>query len=306
MKTILIILFVLFACISCTTNNKGNQPLSDSQKEKVKSEVELIVDTIFKGCEEANLKKAIGTWLDSPDFIAIVNSNMWDYKGVKNVLDTIFQKLRSQQISRLDEKYSFINDSTVIYSAKLKTIENYKDGRVVQLFPDAIQFTFMKTKGYWKVINAIESSLGEILIKDEASKKLNQVALMKQFAGSWKGNFGKDTLALCDIKTYDAGLEGYYKIESKGKILKEAKQIYIYDKKYAVYLITEIFKDQDIKQWGIRFTAKNKYILIPEKDIENPAKASFKEEGEFKTPNLLVVRDFVNNNVTTFNFTKVK
>ena len=70
MKTKIIFLAMLFACFSCGTNNK---PASDAQKEKIKGEVNEVVNTIFKGAEEANFEMATEPWLDSPDFVLINN-----------------------------------------------------------------------------------------------------------------------------------------------------------------------------------------------------------------------------------------
>ena len=66
MKTRLIFLVLLIVCFSCGTNNK---PVSDAQKEKIKGEVKEVVNTIFKGCEEANFDMATEPCLDSPDFV---------------------------------------------------------------------------------------------------------------------------------------------------------------------------------------------------------------------------------------------
>jgi hypothetical protein len=40
--------------------------------------------------------------------------------------------------------------------------------------------------------------------------KLNQVELLKQFIGSWKFDWGKDTTGLFEIKPFGTGLECYY------------------------------------------------------------------------------------------------
>jgi hypothetical protein len=55
MKTRLVFLAMLIFCFSCGTNNK---PLSDAQKEKIKGEVKVEVNTFFKGCEEVNFDMA--------------------------------------------------------------------------------------------------------------------------------------------------------------------------------------------------------------------------------------------------------
>ena len=58
MKTRLIFLVLLIVCFSCGTNNK---PVSDAQKEKIKGEVKEVVNTIFKGAEEANSDMVLET-----------------------------------------------------------------------------------------------------------------------------------------------------------------------------------------------------------------------------------------------------
>ena len=70
MKTRLILLVLLIVSFSCGTNNK---PVSDAQKEKIKGDVKEVVNTIFKGAEEANFEMATEPWLDSPDFVLINN-----------------------------------------------------------------------------------------------------------------------------------------------------------------------------------------------------------------------------------------
>ena len=88
MKTRLIFLVLLIACISCGTNNK---PVSDAQKEKIKGEVKEVVNTFIKGCEEVNSDMAIKPFLDSPDFVYIANGKTYSYKEF-NVMKPVFIK----------------------------------------------------------------------------------------------------------------------------------------------------------------------------------------------------------------------
>ena len=69
MKTRLIFLFLLIVNFSCETNKS----VSDVEKDKIKGEVKEVVNTIFKGCEEANFDMAMESWLDSPDLVFIFN-----------------------------------------------------------------------------------------------------------------------------------------------------------------------------------------------------------------------------------------
>ena len=58
MKQRLIILIMLIVCISCNT---ANNPVTNAEKEKIKEEVKQVVNTMFKGCEEANLEMTFST-----------------------------------------------------------------------------------------------------------------------------------------------------------------------------------------------------------------------------------------------------
>jgi hypothetical protein len=115
---------------------------------------------------------------------------------------------------------------------------------------------------------------------------LNQTELIKQFIGSWKFDLGKDTTGLLEIKPFGTGLESNYNTLTKGKILEEMKQLYGYDKKIDKYVIAELLKGNDIEIFALWFISTTKYIVTYYSDIANPEKASFKIEGEFKSPNV--------------------
>ena len=94
MKTKLIFLVLLIVCFSCGTNNK---PVSDAQKEKIKGEVKEVVNTIIKGCEEANFDMALEPFLDSPDFVYIVNGKTFSYKELMD-MKPFFNALLNQKV----------------------------------------------------------------------------------------------------------------------------------------------------------------------------------------------------------------
>ena len=114
---------------------------------------------------------------------------------------------------------------------------------------------------------------------------LNQTELIKQFIGSWKFDSGKDTTVFSEFKPFGTGLESYWKIVTKGKIVTEGKQLGGYDKKTDKFVYVNLEKGKDIEILALWFISNNKYISIPYSDIANIEKASFKVEGEFKSPN---------------------
>lgn len=304
MKARLIFLVLLILCSLCGTDNK---PVSDDQKEKIKGEIKEVVNTMFKGCEEANFEKAIESFLDSPDFVYIFNGVSMNYKGVVDGIKPLFSSLINQKVTITDEKYNFLNSSTVIYTTNCKFLENYKDGHAILSDPMVIQVTLRNINGTWKTINGVESSVRQHAKNTETSKELNQVELMKQMVGYWKLEMAKDTSVFFDIKNYGTGLEGYVKFVTKGKTYSEAKQLWGYDKKIDKYTVSFLIKGMDMENLAFWFISKNKFEVMPLSDITNPEMASWKYEGELKSPDMYIETLIVNNkSVKTETYTRVK
>jgi hypothetical protein len=303
MKTRLIFLVLLIVSFSCGTNNK---PVSDAQKEKIKGEVKEVVNTFFKGGEEVNFDMAIEPFLDSPDFVYIYNGSTLSYKDCVDAFKPLFSTQINQKFTIVDEKYAFLDNSTVLYSTNFKGISNFKDGHSSLADPVAMLLILKKIDNKWKIIYGVESSV-EKNVPSETSKGLNQVELMKQMIGSWKGDVAKDTTLFWDVKSYGTGLECYYKYVNRGKIVSEGKQLWGYDKRVDKNIGTQMTKGEDIVLWAVWFISKNKYEMLSYSDISNPEKASWKMEGEFKSPDMFVETYIVNNKpVKTDTWTQVK
>ena len=136
---------------------------------------------------------------------------------------------------------------------------------------------------------------------------LNQTELTKQFMGSWKCDFGNDTTFFMEGKLYGTGSEYNYNYAAKGKLFMEGKQLAGYDKKIDKIVYVNLEKGKDIEMLALWFTSTNKYIITSYRDIANPEKASFKFEGEFKSPNLFIEKLIINGNLLkTYTMTRVK
>ena len=304
MKTKLIFLVMLIACISCGTNNK---PVSDVQKEKIQGEVKEVVNTFIKGCEENSFDMAIEPFLDSPDFVDLTNGRTFSYKELLATKPN-FNSLLNQKCTIVDEKYTFLDKSTVLYTANSKWLLNYKDGHSSISDPEAFILMFKKIDKRWRVIYFVDSFVEKIVKYKEPSKELNQVELMKQMIGSWQGDIGKDTTFFAECKSYGTtGLEWSYKNVTKGKIVMEGKQFWGYDRKVEKLIFSSMDKGGDIGMYASWFLSKNKYLYLPYSDISNPEAASFKIEGEIKSPDIVVETTVVNNKpVITYTYTRVK
>ncbi len=123
---------------------------------------------------------------------------------------------------------------------------------------------------------------------------LNQAELLRQFKGTWTCEIGKDTTAVWEMIQYGSGFDARLKYVTNGKIVKEGKGLYGYDKNLDKIVEAGITKGKDIGVYVLWFITENKWILIPYNDLNAPEKASFKMEGEFRSADNLVETNFEN------------
>jgi hypothetical protein len=134
---------------------------------------------------------------------------------------------------------------------------------------------------------------------------LNQERLMKQLEGNWHCEIGIDTAAYWDMEPYGTGFVAGLKYITKGNIVKEGKGLYGYDKKIDKIVEAGITRGKDIAVYVMWFISDSNFVLIPFSDLANPEKASFKMEGEFKFPDILVETTIIENKtVKTKTWTK--
>ena len=125
--------------------------------------------------------------------------------------------------------------------------------------------------------------------------RLNQVELIKQMAGSWERNITKDTTVLWDARSYGIGLECNYKSMTKGEIVTEGKELYGYNKSIDKFINAVLIKGKDIAIYAFEFTSKNTYVMVPYSNISGSERATFKVEGEFKSPDTIAETITLNN-----------
>jgi hypothetical protein len=292
MKTQIIILVLLFASLTFCTN--PSRPLSDNEKDKIKAEVKEVVNTMLNAAQEGNIQKAMECWLESPDFTINMNGNSMSHHEFMEAMKPLLNSLVSQKGTFVNEKYSVLDNSTVIYSSNSKWVVNLKDGSSILQEPWAMLYTFKKIDGKWKLAACAEAGV-EKNIPGSSPKELNQAELHKQFSGSWKCESTKDTIGYWDLKPFGTGVDCYFKYVTKGNTVFEARQLWGYDKDLDKCIIAELIKGMDLMIYASWFTSKNKGLVVPKSDINNPDNASIKWEFEFKSNDSYGLANFVNN-----------
>ena len=112
--------------------------------------------------------------------------------------------------------------------------------------------------------------------------KLNQVELMKQCLGIWKGELAKDTIMIMNWTSYGKASEDDYKVVTKDKILYSRKAIYGYDQKYDKIVVAAITDNSpNIDLMAIWFSSKDTANLVGYQYLSNPEKSNFKMQWIF-------------------------
>ena len=171
MKTKLSLFLLPLAIMSC--GPKSASLVSEKDQEVIKVEIKEVVNIIIKGCKEANFDMAMGPWLNSPDFVYIMNGSILSYQDVVNGMKPMFDALSNQKFTMVSEKFSFIDKSTVLYTTNCKFLMNYKDGHSVLADPTAWFMLFRKIDNEWKAIYGVESYIEKTIADSTAKGGLN-------------------------------------------------------------------------------------------------------------------------------------
>lgn len=127
------------------------------------------------------------------------------------------------------------------------------------------------------------SNINKILAQSQNSK-LDQIELIKQFSGTWKGEFGNNTIFICENKQFGNGILSKSEITTDGRIADSVVQVYGYDSKTDKFIIAELkVSSPEIELCSIWFSSENAGQIV----ITNPENAPLKFEFEFKSPDLI-------------------
>lgn len=305
MKTKLFLLLLPFAIMAC--GPKTANTVSEKDKEIIKGEIKEVVNIIIKGCEEANFDMAMGPWLNSPDFIYIVNGSILSYQDVVNGMGPMFDLLSSQKVTIVSEKYSFLDKSTVLYTTNCKFLENFKDGHSDLNDPTAWFILFRKIDNRWKAIYGVESFIEQPFINTKSTSDLNQTELLNKFVGYWEIPTGKDTSELVTIKSLQGGkvLDVYAKWVTKGKMLFEGMGFWAYDASLNKIDISIVLSTGELVHDQGLFTSLNTMEFV---NVNNSAlyKPGSKIKLEFISPDEIKGTTTANNKETTDTWKRIK
>ena len=306
MKTKLVFFLLLLPLFACTTQTTPS--LTKAEKDKIQGEVKAVADEIRKACNEVNADALIGSIQESPDFLYMVNGGSVDYKGFVEIVKPMFAEMTSQKITLLDEKFTFPDNSSVLYAANYSDTVYYKDGRVTLDESGIWTMLFKNTDKGWKMVFGSETFVTRP-VSDKGTGGLNQLELIRQFSGTWKGDMGADTSFVWSTNGIykDNALLFDLKMIVKGKPVAEGKSTVVFDKRSGKFIETEQIKGADPVIYAWWFTSENTVNTVMINDIGNPGKAAAKSIIEFGKDDTAKQTWYKNNKeVWTVNFTRQK
>ena len=134
------------------------------------------------------------------------------------------------------------------------------------------------------IIGFILINISELFTQTEGVK-LNQVELMKQFIGTWKGEFGEGIQIISKNKEFSNGLICTSDIVKDGKTIESVVQLFGYDEKVDKFIIAELKESKSVIEiCSAWFTTPTKGEII----ITNPENAPFRFAFEFKTSDTIL------------------
>ena len=148
-------LFILAVVLSCSCTNEG-RPITESDKDRVISEVKVLINTIIQTCENPDPEKLKSTYLDSPDFVSLVGGVYADYdQSIKN-MNGFLSNVTSQKSIIKSEKYVVLDATTVLYTANSRWETKMKNDSTIVMDPLGMQFLLKKIDNQWRVLSWTE------------------------------------------------------------------------------------------------------------------------------------------------------
>jgi hypothetical protein len=126
--------------------------------------------------------------------------------------------------------------------------------------------------------------------------KLNQVELMKQFIGTWKGEIGADTFLVSENNPFGTGIISNAWIITENICLDSIVQLFGYDNNADKFILAELIKSSPIIEvCNTWFTSNSTGETI----IVNPENSNLRFRFEFKNPDEIVQTALLNEKIVS-------
>jgi len=144
------LLFLAIPLILFSCGSPSDKSLTVEQKNKIIEEIKPVINQLFEITYQVNLDKYLEL-VDSSSLVNIMNGQILDYKTFKEGNKQLWSGLEYQKINILTEKFTIINQESVIYTLQGNDEAKFKNGDVLKVDPYAASLLFKKINGLWKI-----------------------------------------------------------------------------------------------------------------------------------------------------------
>jgi hypothetical protein len=157
MKTFSICFFAILL-IGCASQEP--KPLTDSEKELIKNEVNKEFTAMVDACTKLDIQTALKYYWDSPDFMGFgVDGAIIDYALFKQTNEDFFGAAQSIQFPSLKEVIKVLSNDQVVFIWQYKADIVLKTGERMKFDKVGVTFLYQKIDGAWKIVYYQESAL---------------------------------------------------------------------------------------------------------------------------------------------------
>lgn len=145
------IVLLLFAC------NNAEKSLTEAEKEKNIAEAKNVISTIYQAAESNDAVKLTSTFLDSPNFVSLINGEFGNYEETVKKYPSLMGEYKSQKATILNEKYTILDDSTILYTSKSKWECKLQNDSIAVYDNCGFLLLLKKSDKDWKVLSWTET-----------------------------------------------------------------------------------------------------------------------------------------------------
>lgn len=133
-----------------------DQLITDVEKNNLIGEAKEFISTIFQACESCDAQKLTSAFLNSPDFVSLINGVYEDYEQTVKKYPVIMSDFKTQKATIIKEKYVVLDSSTILYASNSKWECKMKDDSIAIYEKVALQFLIRKIDNQWKILSWAE------------------------------------------------------------------------------------------------------------------------------------------------------
>ena len=155
MKQLILLIAILLA--GCTSQQ--TEQLSQQQQDQIKTEIKVMVDTMFAKVVRLDVRGVIQYYWDSPEFSSYnADGSRSDFAALKKEVAWFADSVTAFKMATVREEFPVLMKDLVICVWVGNDELTLKSGNTINYDPDASTFVFRKIDGTWKIVFTHESA----------------------------------------------------------------------------------------------------------------------------------------------------